>query len=293
MDSGDTSAVFATYLAMAAVDGIAVRTSWAALEPSQGSYDWSAIDAAIGAAAARGKKIGLHVIGSVYAPPPAWLRARTYSYTGPNGAVAADPLPWDSTFLSAWATFAAALGAHLQSAGGASRIAYVSIAVPAPEMSLPGCANGVMGSTIAYDRSQYRSAWLSAIGTAQSAFGWTQKLLPVPVATICRPDSDGPALYLDLFGAALAQDAHGFASYATDLDTSGSVRMNGVASAAAQAPVVFQFIGAQQASLKSAVCAGLKTWHATLFEVYKSDLSSTDAATASGVAAIHAAGACT
>src|SRR5204862_3264232 len=118
-------------------------------------------------------------------------------------------------------------------AGGASRIAYVSIAVPVPEMSLPGCANGVMGSgPIAYDRSQYRAAWISAIGTAQSAFGWTHKLLPVPVATICRPDSDGPTLFLELFASALALDAHGFSSYATDLGATGSIRMNGVPSAA-------------------------------------------------------------
>ena len=44
MDAGDGGATFATFLAMPAVDGIAVRTTWASLEPSQGAYDWSTID---------------------------------------------------------------------------------------------------------------------------------------------------------------------------------------------------------------------------------------------------------
>ena len=299
MDGGDGAAAFNSYLSLAQVDGIAVRTSWQILAPSRGSYDWTTVDAAVSAATSSGKKFGLHVLSSVFAAPPTWVvseGAQTYSYPSPAGATVTDALPWDSTYLSEWSTFVSALSSHLQASGGMARLQYVSVSVPAPEMSLPGCFNGLMGTSgTSYDRTKYRNAWQSTIQAMHTSFPGVAKFLPVPVATICRPDSDGPTLYGELLGTALGLEAKGFAFYATDLNALGSTRMNGVASLQGRAPVAMQFIWSasqdptqrMQGTLKAAVCSGLRTYGTTVFEVYKPDLASTDAAIQAGIAAIH------
>jgi hypothetical protein len=304
MDAGDGAAAFNLYAALGTVDGIAVRTSWQTLAPARGSYDWTLVDAAASAAASRGKKFGLHVLSSVYAPAPAWViaeGAQTYSYQIPGGAAVSDPVPWDSTYLAEWAVFMSAMSAHLQSTGGIARLQYVSVSAPVPEMSLAGCANGVMGSgAVGYERTRYSSAWQSTIQAVHAAFPGVAKLLPVPIATICRPDSDGPALYAELLGTALGLEPQGFYLYATDLNALGSSRLNGIATQQGRAPVALQFIGSasqdpaqrMQGTLKSAVCSGLRAYGASVFEVYKADLSSGDPAIQAGLAAIRSPQSC-
>ena len=43
------------------VVGISIRQDWAALEPSEGNFDWSFLDAQVGRAAAYGKVILLRI----------------------------------------------------------------------------------------------------------------------------------------------------------------------------------------------------------------------------------------
>lgn len=304
MDAGDGQAALDRHLAMAQVDGVAVRTAWQTLEPSRRGYDWTAVDVADDAAARSGKKWGLHVIGAVFATPPAWLAGQgmqTYSYRSPAGSTVVDPLPWDSVYLSEWRTFAAALGEHLKARGAPDRLSYVSIAVPVPEMSLAGCANRTMGTTgPAYQRDQYLAAWKSAVQSVDEALPSVLKLLPVPVAVICRPDTDGPAFYTELLEHALARNAPRFGAFATDLQGSGSARLDGVPAALERAPVVLQFIGAASASaglplagtLLQAVCKGRQAYRGVAFETYKADLASTDPAIQSAIAAIRAGQGC-
>ena len=155
-------------------------------------------------------------------------------------------------------------------------------------MSLFGCANELLGNEkLTYTRKTYQDAWKASIQTTNTAFPNVTKLMPVPVQTICKPDTDGPVFYDDLLNS-LTPSIDGYAIYATDLSANGSQRMAGLLSGdASRAPVAFQFISAMQGSLKSAVCNGLKTYHATYFEVYKSDLLSTDTNIEKGVQAIH------
>lgn len=291
MDAGDPAAVHAAYAAMPGVDGLAVRTSWSAMAPKPGGYDWAALDAAAAAAAANGKKVGLHVVASGYATAPPWLVAQgmqTYRATSPAGAAAVEPVPWDPVFLSEWSTFVSALASHLADSGTLKQLDYLSVAVPVPEMSLPGCANGMLGGTVAYDRGKYLQAWKSAIGALHLNFPAVPKLLPAPVATVCRPDADGPPFYLELLDFALGVEPRGFALYATDLTDAGSARLDGVASALDRAPVALQFNAPMGARLRDAVCSGRRAYGATLFEAYKADLSSADAAVQAGIAAIRA-----
>lgn len=72
--SDDTAGEINPYLNMNTVDGIAVRTSWATLQPtSPSSYTWTTIDNAFAAAKAANKKVTLHILSSVYSSPPSWL----------------------------------------------------------------------------------------------------------------------------------------------------------------------------------------------------------------------------
>jgi hypothetical protein len=304
MDTGDAQSVLERHLAMAQVDGVAVRTSWQTLEPTRRGYDWTAVNQADEAAARQGKKWGLHVMASVFATPPSWLAGQgmqTYTYRSPVGTTVTDPVPWDSVYLSEWRSFAAALGAHLQSRGALDRLSYVSVAVPVAEMSLVGCANGTMGTSgPAYQRTQYIGAWKSAIQSMDEALPTVRKLLPVPVGIICRPDTDGPALYTELFQYAQSRSAPRFGLFATDLQGTGSSRLDGVSALVDQAPVVLQFIGAASApagvplsgTLLEAVCKGRQRYRGVAFETYKADLASSDPAIQAAVAAIRAGEGC-
>lgn len=303
MDAGDGASTFNTFLAMSAVDGIAVRTNWQSLAPAKGWYDWSTIDAAVAAAASHRKRVSLHVLASVFGSPPSWIYsqgAQSYSYTSPTGATRTDPVPWDGVFLSEWSTFVSALASHLNTTGGLAQIQYVSIAVPVPEMSLVACSNGALSGGVAYSRATYLNAWKTSIQAMRSAFPGVTKLLPVPVGVICWPDNDGPTFYHDALDYSLGLGASGFSIYATDLNALGSARMNGVAADASRAPVALQFIWSatsdptnrMQGSLKDAICSGLKTYKAGYFEVYKVDLQSADAGIQGAIRAIHSPSLC-
>jgi hypothetical protein len=303
MDAGDGASAFNTFLALSTVDGIAIRTSWQSLEPTKGSFDWSAIDAAVSAATTYGKKITLHVLASAYASPPSWVYtdgAQSYTYATPTGTTKTDPVPWDSIFLARWETFVSALASHLTASGGLARIQYVSVAVPVPEMSLVGCTNGLLGGTLAYSRANYLDAWRRTVLATQTAFPSVAKLLPVPVSMICRPDNDGPRFYHDLFEYVLSLGATGFSHYATDLNALGSARMNGIVADSNRAAVGLQFIWSatddpsnrMQGTLRDAICSGLKTYRSQYFEVYKADLQNPDPNIQGAIEAIHSPALC-
>jgi hypothetical protein len=304
MDAGDSAATLDRFLALATVDGAALRTAWRTLEPTRRGYDWSSLDAAFEVAAQRGKPLGLHVLASTFAQPPAWLSAQgmqAYSFQGPNGASVTDPVPWDPVYLSEWRTFLTALSAHLKPQVEAGRLAYVSVGVPVPEMSLPGCASARLGSAgPAYDRAAYLDAWKQAASATQESFPSVTKLLPVPVGTICRPDADGPALFMEVLDAGLRLPGARFSAFATDLQGTGSARLDGVPSATSRTTIAFQFIGAATGStpqplrgtvLQSA-CAARDRYRATLVETYKSDLVSTDGAVQEGISALRTGRGC-
>ena len=95
------------------------------------------------------------------------------------------------------------------STGAMAQIKYVSVAAPVPEMSLFGCADGMLGSST-YDRTSYLDAWKTTIQAMQSSFTGVTKLLPVPVSQVCKPDDDGRAFYHDALNYALGLNTSGF-----------------------------------------------------------------------------------
>lgn len=285
MDPGASTANLQTYAALRSVDGLAYRVLWSSLEPSAGSYDWTALDAAFAIVRQQGKKITIHV-GPSAVGLPGWLGSQgmvSYTYTGPQG-LRTDPVPWDDVYLSRYREFVAALGAHVQATGNMDLIESVSDPVPVPEMTIVGCQNGQLTGGIAYSRSQYLAAWQTTISAYASAFPGIRLFVSAPVGFICLNDgNEGQAFYADVmrYASSLTGDA---AVFAADLTALGSQRMQQAGSISGPAAIGLQTIWSytndpndrMQGTLTDAVCRGW-TLGARYFEIYQSDLSSADA----------------
>lgn len=300
MDPGDTSALIDSYASRANVAGIALRTSWDLLEPSNGVYVWSTVDAAFDAVRARGKHLTVHVIGT-QGMTPKWLTAlgvATYTYSSPTGSVT-DPLPWDTVFLTRYTQFMAALGAHIRSRGDGSLLAALSDTVPVPEMSLVGCKNGVLSGGTAFNRTSYLTAWETTVDALATAFPNVPLYISAPVNVICASDNDGKAFYTELMNHAFTKTSSATV-FAADLNALGSSRMAQVDSfISRRAAIAFQTIWSatndpqnrMRGTLKDAVCKGIG-YGARYFEIYKADLANPDAAIQDAIQRAYAGHGC-
>ena len=301
MDVGDTASVLDDFAARATVDGLAFRTAWRVLEPQDGVYDWTTLDAAFDTVRARGKALTLHV-GASSIGVPRWLEAlgvAMYTYTTPMGTTVTEPVPWDATFVSRYTRFVAALEQHGRTRGDTSLLYAVSDGVPVSEMSLIGCRNGTLSGGVAYSRASYLQAWRTSVDAHAAAFAQTRLFISAPVGVICSPDNDGRAFYTELMNHALGRTANATV-FAADLNAAGSARLAQVdASVSTRAAVAFQTIWSatndpqnrMRGSLLDAVCRGLASG-ARYVEIYKADITSTDAAIADAIARARAAQPC-
>jgi hypothetical protein len=139
----------ATYFADASVAGITLDSSWAALEPVQGTYDWTALDTRVATAAAAGRQVALSVTPGVFSP--AWVYAAgaarfTYKWTMSWGFTACSmvsfPLPWDPTYQAAWNQFVTALGKHYAGNAAVKVVKVSGINAQTAEMLLPYSVTG-------------------------------------------------------------------------------------------------------------------------------------------------------
>lgn len=284
MDPGESAADLQTYAAMSSVDGLAYRVLWSSLEPSAGSYNWTALDAAFDIVRRQGKKITIHV-GPSAGGLPNWLGSLglvSYTYAGPQG-LRTDPVPWDAVYVSRYSQFVAALGAHVQATSNMNLVESVSDPVPVPEMTIVGCQNNQLAGGIAYSRSQYVAAWKTTISAYASAFPGIRLFVSAPLGFICLNDGDGQSVYTELMTYALSLTGNA-AVFAADLNALGSQRMQQVGSIAGLASIGLQTIWSytndpnnrMQGTLTAAVCRG---WNlgARYVEIYQSDLSSAGA----------------
>lgn len=288
---------------MASVDGLAFRALWSRLEPSAGVYNWSSLDEIADVARASGKRLTVHIAPDL----PTWLPvlgAQTYSFNSPLIGSGTAVVPWDPVFLGRHGAFTSALADHLRVRGDATLLDVVSVGAPVAEMSLPACQNGVLGTTITYDRSQYLAAWRTSFTAhqnafANSAFAQVQLVVSAPVSQICRPDNDGAAFYSEVMTHALATSPRA-GVFLADLNALGSNRLLQVDSTTrAQARLHFQTIWSFsddptnrfQGPLRDAVCFGWRAG-ARYYELYKADLTSSDAAVVSAVATARTGAGC-
>src|SRR5437763_1735324 len=103
------------------VDGISVHEKWWHLEPSEGVYDWSTLDAYVARITPYGKNIlirigtmgGRHSLGGNM---PDWVMdavgANTITYYDSGGVLKTVPLFWDQTYLDKKKAMIAAIGAR-------------------------------------------------------------------------------------------------------------------------------------------------------------------------------------
>src|SRR5207245_8141041 len=98
------------------VDGITIRQDWSALQPTEGTYDWTFLDSAVAASAGAGKQVLLRI--NTQAAKPAWVTTAVrnaggsfFTFTN-NGVQTTIPVFWDPTFLAKKTAMIAALGAH-------------------------------------------------------------------------------------------------------------------------------------------------------------------------------------
>jgi Beta-galactosidase len=292
MDVGDSAQVLDSFAIRSTVDGLAFRTAWGALEPQDGIYDWTTLDAALDTVRARGKQLTLHV-GASSIGLPRWLAAlgaASYTYSTPMSGAITDPVPWDSTYLSRYTRFVAALAAHIQARGDAGLLYAVSDGVPVAEMSIVGCQNGVLSGGMPYSRANYLTAWNTTVDAHATAFPNAQLLISAPISGICVPDNDGKAFYTEVMNHALVKSAKA-TIFAADLNATGSSRMaQADASISARAALNFQMIWSStndtqnrmHGPLKDAVCRGIG-YGARYFEIYKADISSADVGIADAI----------
>lgn len=301
MDVGDSTLALDSFAARPTVDGLAFRTPWGMLEPQEGIYNWAALDAAFDIARVHGKQLTLHV-GASFIGVPRWLPAlgvAMYTFSTPRGMAITEPLPWDEIFVSRYTRFVVALAAHIQARDDTHLLYAVSDAVPVAEMSILGCQNGAMSNGAAYSRTRYLNAWKTTVDAYVAAFPATRLFISAPVVVICRPDNDGKAFYTELMNHALAKSAK-TTVFATDLNAAGSARLAQVdTSIRVRAAIAFQMIGSStndtqnrmRGTLKDAVCQGIGRG-ARYFEIYKADISSSDAAIQDAIQRARAGQAC-
>jgi len=104
--------------------GVALRATWAALEPSPGQFDWSFLDEGLRIAKSKNKFIAISVVAGIRSPDWVFGSATTLRLTG-RDAKRRDsmPAPWDPNYLSAWKRFVQAFGARYD---GNPLISYVT-----------------------------------------------------------------------------------------------------------------------------------------------------------------------
>lgn len=302
LDPGETTTSAARFAALSSVDGLVYRALWSRLETAPGNYDWTSLDNIADVARAARKPLTLHVAPDL----PGWLPglgAQTYAYTSPLGSGTA-AVPWDATYLARHGAFVKALAAHLRTRGDADLVVMVSVGAPVAEMSLVGCHNGMLGTTLAYDRAQYLGAWKTSFAAhrdafADSAFSSVNLAISAPVSEICLPDGDGATFHAELMRHALSITPRAVV-FAADLNALGSSRLAQVdATTHRDTMLHFQTIWSYtddpanrfKGPLRDAVCSSWRAG-ARYIEVYKADLLNADPAVQAAIAAARDGAGC-
>ena len=107
------------------VQGVALRTQWSKIQPTEAAFDWSFLDQGMVLAAQHGKKISILITAGVTTPD--WVYAagaRQFMVTTQAGPVMPMPLPWDPIFQAKWGNVIRAFATRY---GGNPQLIYVVI----------------------------------------------------------------------------------------------------------------------------------------------------------------------
>jgi hypothetical protein len=177
-----------------AVSGICIAAEWRELEPEEGKYDFSLIDAVLKKTRLRNKTVSLRVLPGISTPEWVYRKgAKQFEFTdiNPNHDNYSSgrrdstyqkklsiPVPWDTVFLSCWEKFVAAYGSHCRKA---ENIAMIHITGPtrhSAEMHLPKEPEDKKNwIDMGYSAQKLSGAWKRALDAFASAFPQTPVVL--------------------------------------------------------------------------------------------------------------------
>jgi hypothetical protein len=144
--------------------GISWTFPWHAVEPAQGTYDWTTVDDALAASAS--KPVILRVIPGDTSP--AWLpRSDGIDAPNPKGGSAWMPIPWNANFLAAWKTFIDAFGARYNAN---KHIAIVEGGGDGPQDEAHLTGTYALWHSVGYSVQTYVGAMATEIADFQAAF---------------------------------------------------------------------------------------------------------------------------
>jgi len=155
--------------------GVTFRTSWADIEPGDGSFDFSKLDTVFAGAEKGGKWVELILIPGF--GTPAWAMQGVQGglfaipYGPGNGKVLPLPVPWDATYQSRWAAFLKAVAARYAARPSFRKIAAAGPTSVSAEMSLPDGANDIaQWEKFGYTAEKYVAAWQQTFALYAATF---------------------------------------------------------------------------------------------------------------------------
>jgi hypothetical protein len=198
------------------VDGLALRYSWKQLEPREGVFNWSPIDAQVAAARVHHKKVSLGVTAGIRTP--AWVYASGASYFSfvwdkPWGAPMCStqriPIPWDSMYLAKWDTFVRALGARYAHTSVVVYVKITGVNAATQEAILPHSRSATISrfgvtcvsgddigrwQAVGYSRARINQAWKHIADTFAESFPDTKLGLMIGPAGFPPIDDEGKVI---------------------------------------------------------------------------------------------------
>ena len=170
--------------------GALIQVYWSELEPSEGSYQWAALDRRIDVWASAGKHAAVRVMWSTSGawpdprakhPTPAWLLARGAGIAVHTGTATEVPLFWDPAYQAAARRFLAALEGHLATRPG---VLFVDVT--------PGAETNPYRMGTLDDDPAFRTTFTAALASDGSRYDdarWGQALDDYLVAVATSPSA--------------------------------------------------------------------------------------------------------
>ncbi len=148
------------------ISGIALQIHWSDIEPTEGSPDWSKLDAVLSAAAGSKKWVQLLIFPGFFSPAWALEGAQTEQFPiqyGPGkGSVETLPMPWDTVYLSRWLAFIKRLSERYGKAPALRMIAAAGPTSVSGEFTLPNSPRDLKTwQDDSYTPSKYIGAWVA------------------------------------------------------------------------------------------------------------------------------------
>jgi hypothetical protein len=179
--------------------GVTFRTSWAAVEPEEGRFDFNKIDTVFANAEKNGKWVDLILIPGFATPDWAMQGAQSGMFAvqyGPGagtGTLLPLPVPWDRTYLSRWFTFLKAIGSRYAAKTSFRMIAAAGPTSVSSEISLPDSQNDIdQWKNLGYTTQKYVQAWRETLGVYVSTFPHQYFSLSLHPALPIPDKSQGP-----------------------------------------------------------------------------------------------------